>query len=435
MLLLRKKLKEYVRKKVEGFVQAYFVAHPQVKLVIVAGSVGKTSTKIAIATMLGQKFRIRFHEGNHNTEMSAPLAILGIPYPNDIKSISQWREVFRSATLRVNQPPDVDVIIQELGADHPGDIADFGRYLRPDIAVITAVTAEHMEYFQTMDAVAREELSAANFSKLAIINRDDIDGQYASLLTNANVDTYGTSEAAEYKFRDEFLKVQQDHQGVFIAPEFPEPVQATIKLLGEHSLRPAIAAATVGVKLGMTPAEISAGLEKIAPVPGRMNVFEGLQGSTIIDDSYNAQPAAYQAAIQTFLSIEAPQRIAILGSMNEMGTLSQEEHAKLGRMFTPDNVDWVIAVGEEAEKYLAPAAHANGAQIKTFHSSVEAGGFAHSQLRPGALILVKGAQNGIFTEEAVKILLRHPEDNRRLVRQSPAWMAHKEGFFEQLNKS
>lgn len=430
--MFQKKLKAYVRQKIEGYVQSYFAAHPQVKLVVVAGSVGKTSTKMAIATMLGQKYRIRFHEGNHNTEMSAPLAILGIPYPETIKSIRAWRKVFNAADARVLQPQDVDVIIQELGADHPGDITDFGRYIHPDIAVITAITPEHMEFFQTMDAVAREEMAAANFSKLAIINRDDIDGSYAALINNPNLDTYGTSQPAEYRFEDESFTVSEGHKGNFIAPEFSQPVPATVKVIGEHSLRPAIAASVVGVKLGMSPDEIASGLAKIAAVPGRMRILDGLQGSTIIDDSYNSSPAAAKSAIETFLSIDAPQKIAILGTMSELGAMSQEEHTKLGKMFNPDNVDWLITVGEDAEKYLATSAHANGCQVKSFRNSVEAGGFAHFNLQPGALILVKGSQNGIFTEEAIKVLLRHPEDNRLLVRQSPAWMAHKEEFFAQF---
>src|SRR5438445_8112431 len=106
-MLFQKKLKNYVREKVEGYTKSYFAAHPDVKLVVVTGSVGKTSTKIAIATMLGEKFRVRFHEGNHNTEMSAPLAMLGIQYPEDAKSINEWRKVIRAAEASILQPPDV----------------------------------------------------------------------------------------------------------------------------------------------------------------------------------------------------------------------------------------------------------------------------------------------------------------------------------------
>lgn len=434
MTMFRKKLKNYVKQKIEGYTKAYFAAHPEIKLVIVAGSVGKTSTKMAISTLLSQKYRVRVHEGNHNMEFSAPLAILGIPYPEDVWSVGQWRKVFRAADAKVLQPADVDVIIQELGADHPGDIARFGAYLHPDIAVITSVTPEHMEYFQTMEAVAQEELMAANFSKMAIINRDDVDGQYANYLTNPNVFTYGTSDAAEYHFTSQSFALGKGHQGEFVAPEFAQPVVSNINVLGVHNIRPAVAAAVVGVKLGLSPAEVASGLSQVTPVAGRMQLLQGTQNSTIIDDTYNSSPVAAKGAIETFLSLEAPQRIALLGSMSELGAVSAEEHTKIGKMFHPDDVDWVVTVGEEAQRYLAPAAHSNGCQVKSFLNAVDAGAFVHSQLHPNGLILAKGSQNGIFVEEAVKILLKHPEDNRLLVRQSPAWMAHKEEFFAQFTE-
>lgn len=371
---LNNKFRSYVQKKMEGYVVSYFQAHPEVKLVVVAGSVGKTSTKTALATMLGQKYRVRLHEGNHNTHMSAPLAILGIPYPEHLKSIGAWRDVFKAAEARILQAPDVDIIIQEIGADHPGEIAHFGTYLNPDIAIITAITPEHMEFFKSMEAVAQEELAAANFSKLAIINRDDIDGQYASYLNNPNIDTYGTSETAEYHFVENSFSVHDGHTGQFVAPEFGgQSVPATIKVLGEHNIRPAIAAATVGVKFGLAPAEITNGLAQIRPIPGRMCLLEGVKNSMIIDDTYNSSPVAAESAIQTFHSLQAPQRIVILGTMNELGESSATEHQKIGRMFRPDIVDWVVTVGEEAEKYLASAARAQGCQVKSFQNAVQAG--------------------------------------------------------------
>lgn len=424
------KFRAYVQKKMEGYVISYFKAHPEVKLVVVAGSVGKTSTKTALATMLGQKYRVRLHEGNHNTHMSAPLAILGIPYPEHIKSIGAWREVFRAAQARIVQPADVDVIVQEIGADHPGEIAHFGTYLNPDIAVITAITPEHMEFFKSMEAVAQEELAAANFSKLAIINRDDIDGQYASYLNNANLNTYGTSDAAEYHFVESGFSVQDGHVGQFVAPEFGgQTVPATIKVLGEHNMRPAVAAGAVGVKFGLSPQEISAGLEQIRPIPGRMCLLEGVRGSMIIDDTYNSSPVAAESAIQTFHSLAAPQRIVVLGTMNELGDASASEHQKLGRMFRPDIVDWVVTVGEEAERYVAEAARAQGCQVKSFQNAVQAGGFVHGVIQEGALVLLKGSQDKGYLEEAVKVILKHPEQSNLLVRQSPAWLAHKEAYF------
>lgn len=419
-----------MQKKLEEATATYFAAHPEIKLIVVTGSVGKTSTKTAIATMLAQKYRVRLHEGNHNTHMSVPLAILGVPYPDNIRSFSAWRQAIKAAQARILQPTDVDIIIQELGADHPGDIEHFGTYLKPDVAVITAVTPEHMEFFKTMDAVAHEELAAGNFSKLALINRDDIDGSYAQYLDNSNLDTYGTSATAEYHFEQQDFSVENGHVGKFVGLELPDGVDATIKVLGEHNLRPAIAAAAVGLKFGLNGSEIASGLAAIRPIAGRMNLLRGLNGSTIIDDTYNSSPVAASSAVQTFYSLQAPQRIAIMGSMNELGESSQAEHEKIGKMFHPDMVDWVITIGEEAEKYLAPAAHAQGCQVKSFQNAVQAGAFAHSVLDTGALVLAKGSQGGVYAEEAVKILLLDQTDASKLVRQSPAWMATKEEFFE-----
>lgn len=424
------KFKNYIQKKMEGYVANYFTAHPEIKLIVVVGSVGKTSTKTALATMLGQRYRVRLHEGNHNTHMSAPLAILGIPYPENIKSVSEWRKVFRAAEARILQPADVDIIIQELGADQPGDIDQFGRYLHPDIAIVTAITPEHMEFFKTMDAVAHEELVAANFSQLAIINRDDIDGQYATFLTNPNVTTYGTSESAEYHFVRSGFSVRDGHAGQFVAPEFRgRGLAVTVNVLGEHNIRPAIAAATVAVKLGMPAEEIAAGLSAIRAIPGRMSLLEGTRDSLLIDDTYNSSPVAAYSAIETLLSLEAPQRVVILGSMNELGDSSPAEHEKVGHLFRPDIVDWVITVGDEANKYIAPAARSQGCQVKTCENAMEAGAFARSIIQPHAAVLVKGSQDRGYLEETVKILLKHTEQGHQLVRQSPAWMARKEEYF------
>jgi len=380
--------------------------------------------------MLAQRYRVRLHEGNHNTPMSVPLAILGVPYPDNVRSFGQWRDALKLARARILAPTDVDVIVQELGADHPGDISAFGRYLRPYMAVVTAVTPEHMEFFKTIDAVAYEELTAANFSQVALINRDDIDGRYAEDLTNANLDTYGTSAAAEYHFDQQDFSLEGGHTGTFVAPELPNGIETTIHVLGEHNLRPAIAAGAVGLKFGLNGTDIQAGLAKIQAIPGRMNLLRGLNGSMIIDDTYNSSPAAAVGAIQTFYSIEVPQRIAIMGSMNELGDSSAAEHEKIGKLFHPDMVEWVITIGDDAEKYLAPAAHAQGCQVKSFKNAVQAGAFAHSVLDKDALVLVKGSQGDVYAEEAVKILLLDQADIDKLVRQSPAWMTAKEAFFE-----
>lgn len=422
-------LKKFIQRKLEQYVRKYFQKHPEVKLIAVGGSVGKTSTKHAIANVLSQRYKVRMQEENHNTELSAPLGILGIDYPEDVHSISAWLAVFSAARQRINHPDDAQVIVQELGSDKPGDMAAFATYLLPDIGVITGVTPEHMEFFGSIEAVALEELALANFSKLALINRDDIDGRFAEYITNATIDTYGTTASAEYRFETQDTTMQDGYSGNILITEYDEPLPVTLKVLGEHSLRPIMAAVGVGIKLGLTADEIRKGVEEIRAVPGRMNVLRGQNNSTIIDDTYNSSPAAADAAMRTLYTLQAPQRIVILGSMNELGSMSAQEHEFLGSICDPSLLAWVVTVGEEAEKYLAPAARAKGCQVKSFKSAIEAGGFVHSVLEEGAIVLAKGSQTGIYCEEAVKVLLHTTDDTQQLVRQSPEWQERKTVFF------
>lgn len=424
--------KNYIQKKLEKYVVKYFTKHPEVKLIVVAGSVGKTSTKRAVATLLSKRYRVAMQPGNHNTHMSVPLAILGIDYPDDIRSIGAWLSVFAAARRRIKQPTGTDVIIAEIGADRPGDIEHFGTYLKPYIGVVTAVTPEHMEYFNDIETVAKEELTAGNFSQLAIINRDDIDSRFATFLQNSNVDTYGTTGAAEYRFEVQDFTVDKGYVGAVIAPEFDQEIPVTIKVVGEHSLRPVMGAVAVAVKMGLQPQEIAAGLTLIKPVPGRMNVLRGIDDTIVIDDTYNSSPVAASSALQSLYGMQTPQRIAILGSMNELGVVSSTEHEKLGAMCDPALLSWVITIGDEAEKYLAPAARARGCQVRSFKSAIEAGGFARSVTEQGAAILVKGSEGGIYAEEAVKVLCVMSEEDE-LVRQSPAWLATKNSFFSKFS--
>lgn len=424
--------KQFVQKKLENYVRAYFKAHPEVKLVAVGGSVGKTSTKTAIATVLAKSLRVRMDDSNHNTHLSAPLGILGIEYPENVHSLTAWLRVFMAARKRIHQPSDVDVIVQELGTDHPGEIAHFGTYLQPFLGVVTAVTPEHMEFLSTIETVAQEELALANFSQAALINRDDIDSRFSEFLTNPSVNTYGTSGVAEYRIEVKDFDINHGYEAYFYGPDLKEGVVANVRVLGEHSLRPVAAAVAVAMKLGVDIHVIAEAVEDIVPVKGRMNVLRGIQDSILIDDTYNSSPASASAALQALYSLQAPQRIAILGDMNELGATSQAEHETLGTLCDPNLLAWVVTIGPESEKYLAPAARARGCQVKSFRSAIEAGGFVNGVVERGAVVLAKGSQNNVYSEEALKILLHETSQDHQLVRQGTQWQQIKEKFFNSL---
>lgn len=425
--------KTFIQRKLEGYVKKYLRVHSDVKLIIVTGSVGKTSTKVAIGTVLSEKFRVRLHEGNHNSELSAPLAILGIEYPDSLRSIGSWLTIFKAARQRIKQPSDVDVIVQEVGSDGIGQVPHFGTYARPYIAVVTAVSEEHMEFFKTLDAVAAEELSAANFSERALINRDNIAGKYAEDLTNANINTYGTTDAAEYHFTQEDFTLDNGFTGLFsVHGEFDMGIKVNLKVCGEHSIRAAVAAGAVGIRMGLTEGELRSGLGKIRAVNGRMNVLRGVKDTIIIDDTYNSSPLAVESALEALYQLTVPQKIAVLGSMNELGESSAAAHTAIGKLCNGNQLAYVVTVGDDAEKYLVPAAQTNGCQVVSFKTALEAGAFVHKVLEEGAAILFKGSQGGIYLEEAVKIVLHSTEEESKLVRQSPQWMLTKQNFFSKF---
>ncbi|MDP2947649.1 MAG: cyanophycin synthetase, partial [Nanoarchaeota archaeon] len=140
------------------------------------------------------------------------------------------------------------------------------------------------------------------------------------------------------------------------------------------------------------------------------------------DDTYNASPNAIKIALDTLYNFESPQKIAILGMMNELGDLSEEEHKKIGKYCNPKFLDLVVTVGKDANLFLAPAAKQNSCQVYEAKNSLDAGNFVKNKIKEGAVILAKGSQNGVFTEEALKPLLDSKSDFSKLVRQDKYWM-------------
>jgi UDP-N-acetylmuramoyl-tripeptide--D-alanyl-D-alanine ligase len=430
--IFKNQFKQYILNRLERRVQQFFTHNPQTKLIAVVGSVGKTSTKFAIANVLSQKYRVLAQEGNHNAEVSVPLAILGIEFPDELFSFRQWLAVLRMAKQRT-KPGSLpcEVIVIELGTDMPGQIARFGSYLKPDITVISAITAEHMEFFGTLENVAKEELSVGHFSKAVLVNRDDVSEQFASMLEATDIDTYGMSGIAEFHFLVEGMSAKGHMKGTMVTPQFGEQAMQ-LQVVGEQSVKPIVAAVAVGVRLGLTVEQLKRGAEAVVPVKGRMQPLVGVNGSLLIDDTYNSSPLACIAALQTLYSFPNQQRIAVLGSMNEMGAYSKQAHEEVGSVCDPSLLEWVVTIGDDAGNYLAKTAHGRGCPVKSFKSPIEAGAFVHSVLQPGAVVLLKGSQNGVYAEEATKTLLENSQDEEKLVRQSLSWMEKKNQFLSKF---
>ncbi|HET8709653.1 MAG TPA: UDP-N-acetylmuramoyl-tripeptide--D-alanyl-D-alanine ligase [Candidatus Saccharimonadales bacterium] len=394
------------------------------KVVAVVGSIGKTSTKMAIAHLLMQSKNVVYQEGNYNDRLTVPLVVFGRALPG-LTNVPAWLRIIISNELKIRRQFNCDVAVLELGTDGPGQIKDFA-YLQPDIAVVTALTPEHMEFFKTLDAVAAEELTVTDFSKKVLVNADDSPEKY---LKSKKITTYGTGRRADYRvsnFKPDSLNgVQFKLKLGKKAESFESP------MFGKAGAKISAAAVATAYSLGMKAPAIVAALKELPPVSGRMQLLPGKQGSTLIDDTYNASPAPVMAGLDVLASADTTQRIAILGSMNELGDYAEEAHEIVGKHCKPENVDLVVTIGRDAKAWLAPEAERNGCKVETFMSPYEAGEYVLKQLKDGAVALGEGSQNGVFAEEAIKQLLENPQDAKRLVRQSPYWLKIKAKQFGQ----
>lgn len=390
----------------------------KLRIIAVAGSVGKTSTKFAIASVLGQRFKVQFQQGNYNDISSVPLIFFGLPLPMLLNPFD-WLKVFLRIEKQLRQPYPYEIVVIELGTDGPGQLEKFRKYLQADIGILTAIAPEHMEFFKDLDAVAREELQISRLSNSLFVNKDLCAEAYLEQIGKPYI-SYGIKNPADYRVdKLEFRGEGYD----FRVSRYGRPfMELKHEAIAETQLYSITAAVAVAAELGMTPAAITRGIEAIKPVSGRMQRLRGVNGSTIIDDTYNASPVATKAALDTLYKLKAPQKIAIIGNMNELGSYSEAAHREIGEYCDPHQLDLVVTIGPDANRFLAPAAQANGCDVRSFDNPVEAGKYLQDVIQKKAVILAKGSQNGVFAEEAVKLLLADQGDREKLVRQSERWL-------------
>lgn len=391
-------------------------------VIAVAGSIGKTSTKLAIAQLLeaaGKK--VCYQLGNYNDRLTVPLVVFGQTQPS-LYNVFAWARIWRSNRQKLQQAYPYNIVVVELGIDGPGQMDDFA-YLRPELAVVTAVSEEHMAFFKTIDVVAREELKVFDFSKQVLVNTDDVDAQY---LHYDSYDSYGLT-SGQYRaalmggLGADGQKLQLDLGG--------DKTETTVHLVGAQGAKAVLAAATIAHMLGIDTDTISTAAADLQPHAGRMQLLSGIKNTLLIDDTYNASPRAVTAALDVLYAADASQRIAILGSMNEMGELSMSLHREVGAYCDSAKLDYVVTIGRDAKSFLAPAAKQAGCNVKSFTDPHKAGAFVAKELKNQAVVLAKGSQNGVFAEEALKPLLNDPADAAKLVRQSAYWLKIKRKQF------
>ncbi len=392
-------------------------------IVMITGSVGKTSTKDAVAAALANRYFLRASEKSYNSEFGVPLTIIGAKNPWE--NPSAWLRVIQEALALILLPNHYpQLLVLEVGADSPGDLARILAICSPDAVVVTMLPEipVHVEAYASPQAVRDEEFQPAYALSAGcplIISADDVHARKMAARLSANVVTVGYAADANVLISDPVFTKKGMAASVHTCGRTYHVVAQSA--LGRTQLyAPAMGLALANM-LHMTVDEALTGLESYLPPPGRARVLSGLRGSTLIDDSYNASPAAVEEALAGLSLVPGSRRIVAIGDMLELGRYSMAEHERIGRIVA-GHADMVVTVGERSSALRSAAIKAGISEecALGFANSREAATALKELVREGDVVLVKGSQS-MRMERVVEALLEDPSDARLLVRQDKEW--------------
>src|SRR5215207_5071094 len=327
-------------------------------VVAVAGSNGKTSTKELTSAALGTRLVVYATRGNLNNHVGVPLTLLAIP-------------------------DDADVAVVEIGTNHPGEVAVLRALAEPDVAIVTSIGEEHLEGLIDLAGVLREESAVFDGVSVAIVPAGQPEiGAAARGLARSTTSAGLTSG----DIRPDSWSIAPDGAGVlrFGGVEVKPPLR------GEHNLRNAMLAIATARALGVSIEDAAAGIARTPALPMR-SAWLQVGGFTVINDAYNANPASARESLRMLAAMETPrQRVAILGSMLELGGAGPALHDEIARLALAGPAQIIAGVGEFA-RALATAAP-NDARVVTGADALEVWPMVASRIQPDAVILLKGSR-------------------------------------------
>ncbi|NCB20418.1 MAG: UDP-N-acetylmuramoyl-tripeptide--D-alanyl-D-alanine ligase [Clostridia bacterium] len=406
----------------------------QPDVVAISGSVGKTSAKEAVSTLLAEKFSLRASSKNYNNEIGVPLTIIGQQSPGS--SIVGWfRVLFKALKLLVFYQSDYPkVLILEMGVDRPGDMNYLVSLAPPKLGIMTELSHSHLEYFGSLQNIKKEKqvlIESVNRKGLSIINYDNLEVRSMANLSQARVLSYGFSKGSDLLATDLHYRFETDALNL-VGLNFKINYQGSIVpinmdgIISEAGVYAFLAASLVALHYGLNLMEISILAKKFTSPPGRMRLLKGIKNTSIIDDTYNSSPESSISAIRVLGAMpitDLTKKYAVLGDMLEIGSFTEEGHQLLGNEIVQQKIDYLVSVGERARD-IDRAAKAKGMDAdKIFHfdKSELAGRFIQNRVKEGDILLVKGSQ-GMRMEKVVKELMAEPERaSELLVRQEANW--------------
>lgn len=393
-------------------------------VIAVGGSVGKTSTKEAIARVLEETGKpVRKTFGNLATDSGVPLSLLGFEdTPAGILGWLQvvWRSFFVRGTYRANDKP---IYVLEYSSDIEGETAFLVNRIAPDYAVYCSIVPVHMEQYGTIETMVRETLvlhSTLKEGGKILANAED-PHQVEAFKGKKDVLWYGKGSGSEVKQ----VSSAMTEKGLKLTYSVgKKKTEVQTQVLADYQLLPILAAITIGLELGLDDEALKKGVEAYSIPPGRGKLIAGKNEMTIIDDTANSSPEAVKAGLKLLSAYAGKRRkVALLGNMNELGDTALEAHRDIAASAAAES-QFFIAVGVHANEMLRAARDAgmSPTQMIAFPGTPELLDHIFQLVQRRDVIYVKASQNGMRLERVVKLLMAKPEEaSKLLVRQGKFW--------------
>jgi UDP-N-acetylmuramoyl-tripeptide--D-alanyl-D-alanine ligase len=339
-------------------------------VIAIGGSNGKTSAKELLASVLRMRYKTLWNEASYNNDLGVPLTLLRLTREHE-------------------------VLVQEVGTNHMGEIEGLVHILKPSIGLVTSIGREHLEFLGSISGVIDEEgrlAEALPSDGWLFINGDCLAYADISRRSQAEGILVGFEEHNKWKIQDYQMHTEGSAFTVSVAkPGFSGRYQ--IPVYGRHQSINASLAIAVGEKLGLTPAEIRHGLLRCQRPKHRLELRQW-EGISILDDTYNANPDSMLAALNTLCEAPGAQRrIAVLGEMAELGTYSEESHREIGYKVAELNIDHLFIYGEQAAVIGQAARVAKFRNITQFESLSDGEDKIRAFLSKGDIVLFKASRS------------------------------------------
>lgn len=365
-------LQKIARYKREGY---------DIPVIGITGSVGKTSTKDIIASVMAQKYKVVKTEGNYNNHIGVPLTILRLK--------------------------DHNAAVVEMGMNHLGEISKLTNIAKPTMSVITNVGTSHIGELGSRENILKAKLEILEGMKedapLAINNDNDmLHNWYMVNKNKRKILTFGIENESDIMAKN---IVASDDGSKFTVNIEGKDYDVEINVGGKHFIINSLCAICVGLQNNIEIEKIMEGIKEFKLTKRRMEIRDGIKDSKVINDSYNASYDSMKAAIEYLGEIKANKKIAVLGDMLELGSYEKELHEKVGEEVYKNKIDILVTVGERA-KYIANKAKELGMcedKIFVFDTKDEAVGLLKNIIEENYYILVKASNSMKFDEIVNKI--------------------------------